>query len=45
MHMMKYNHMVSNGGWSEGMGIIISLVILADLILLGVWLFQKVTKK
>lgn len=29
----------------SGLGTIIGLVILADLILLGVWLFQKVTKK
>ena len=44
--MMGYN-----GGWgmggggASGFGLIAMIVILADLILLGVWLWQQVTKK
>jgi len=33
------------GGWGWGLGTIAWIALTADLILLGVWLWQQVTKK
>lgn len=43
-HMMEKNIAYVTSG-PDFVGAMIGLVLLADLILLGVWLFQKVTKK
>jgi hypothetical protein len=43
--MMHYGYGSGFGGGADVFGVVITLVVLADLILLGVWLWKKIASK